>query len=141
MLYFELLFCSRPRALAARVYYVKLLTTSNKDYLSIYRLASTNSTKVVLCTCFSVIKCKRKECPDWSVFPRDLTLMPDQRPLACPPTLHYIKIGDKVAQLVRYRTSNQRVAGSIPGRGTLVCLWARQFIPYCFSLPSCKMCT
>ena len=26
-----------------------------------------------------------------------------------------------VAQLVRCRTSNQRVAGSIPGRGTLVC--------------------
>ena len=47
--------------------------------------------------------------------------------------------GDKVAQLVRCRTSNQRVAGSIPGRGTLVCPWARQFIPYCFSLPSCKM--
>ena len=46
---------------------------------------------------------------------------------------------DKVAQLVRCRTSNQRVAGSIPGRGTLVCPWARQFIPYCFSLPSCKM--
>ena len=35
MLYFELLFCSRPRALAARVYYVKLLPTWNKDYLSI----------------------------------------------------------------------------------------------------------
>ena len=34
--YFELLFCSRPRALAARVYYVKLLPTLNKDYLSIY---------------------------------------------------------------------------------------------------------
>ena len=33
MLYFELLFCSRPRALAARVYYVKLLPTRNKDYL------------------------------------------------------------------------------------------------------------
>ena len=47
--------------------------------------------------------------------------------------------GDKVAQLVRCWTSNQRVAGSIPGQGTLVCLWARQFIPYCFSLPSCKM--
>ena len=28
--------------------------------------------------------------------------------------------GDKVAQLVRCRTSNQRVAGSIPGLGTLV---------------------
>ena len=27
-------------------------------------------------------------------------------------------IGDKVAQLVRCRTSNQRVAGLIPGRGT-----------------------
>ena len=47
--------------------------------------------------------------------------------------------GDKVAQSVRCRTSNQRVAGSNPGRGTLVCPWARQFIPYCFSLPSCKM--
>ena len=47
--------------------------------------------------------------------------------------------GDKVAQLVRCRTSNQRVTGSIPGRGTLVCPWPRQFIPYCFSLPSCKM--
>ena len=44
-----------------------------------------------------------------------------------------------VAQLVRCRTSNQRVAGSIPGQGTLVCSWARQFIPYCFSLTSCKM--
>ena len=33
--------------------------------------------------------------------------------------------GDKVAQLVRCRTSNQRVAGSIPGRETtLVCPWA-----------------
>ena len=49
------------------------------------------------------------------------------------------KPGDKVAQLVRCRTSNQLVAGSIPGRDTLVCPWARQFIPYCFSLPSCKM--
>ena len=29
-------------------------------------------------------------------------------------------LGDKVAQLVRCRTSNQRVAGSIPGQGTLV---------------------
>ena len=47
--------------------------------------------------------------------------------------------GDKVAQWVRCRTSNRRVAGSIPGRGTLVCPWARQFIPYFFSLPSCKM--
>ena len=46
---------------------------------------------------------------------------------------------DKVAQLVRCRTSNERVAGSIPGRGTLACPWARQFIPYCFSLSSCKM--
>ena len=46
--------------------------------------------------------------------------------------------GDKEAQLVRYRTSNQRVAGSIPGWGTLVCPWARQLIPYCFSLPSCN---
>ena len=46
---------------------------------------------------------------------------------------------DKVAQLVRYRTSNQEVAGSIPGQGTLVCPWARQFIPYCLSLPSFKM--
>ena len=46
---------------------------------------------------------------------------------------------DKVAQLVRCRTSNQRVPGSIPGRGTLVCPWARQFIPYCISQPSCKM--
>ena len=47
--------------------------------------------------------------------------------------------GDKVAQLVRCRTSNQRVVGSILGRGTLVYPWARQFIPYCFSLLSCKM--
>ena len=47
--------------------------------------------------------------------------------------------GDKVAQLVRCRTSNQRVAGSIPGQGTWVCPWTRQFIPYCLSLPSCKM--
>ena len=29
MLYFELLFCSRPRALVARVYYVKSLPTSS----------------------------------------------------------------------------------------------------------------
>ena len=36
MLYFELLYSSRPRALAARVNYVKLLPTLNKDYLSIY---------------------------------------------------------------------------------------------------------
>ena len=41
--------------------------------------------------------------------------------------------------LVRCRTSNQRVVGSIPGRDTLVWLWAKQFIPYCFSLPSCKI--
>ena len=46
---------------------------------------------------------------------------------------------NKVAQLVRRRTSNQRVAGSIPDRGTLVCPLARPFIPYCFSLASCKM--
>ena len=46
---------------------------------------------------------------------------------------------DMVVQLVRCQTSKQRVAGSIPGRGTLVCPWARQFIPYCFSLPSCKI--
>ena len=48
---------------------------------------------------------------------------------------------EKVALLVRCRTSNQYVAGSIPGRGTLVCPWERQFIPYCLSLPSCKMVT
>ena len=36
MLYFKLLFYSRPRALANRVYYVKVLPTRNKDYLSIY---------------------------------------------------------------------------------------------------------
>ena len=36
MLYFEMLFCSRPRALVARVYYVKSLPTWNKYYLSIY---------------------------------------------------------------------------------------------------------
>ena len=47
--------------------------------------------------------------------------------------------GDKVAQLVWCRTSNWSVAGSIPSWGTLVCPWARQFIPYCFSLPSCKI--
>ena len=29
-------------------------------------------------------------------------------------------VGDKVAKLVRCWTSDQRVAGSIPGRGTLV---------------------
>ena len=46
-------------------------------------------------------------------------------------------IGDKVAQLVMCRTSNQRVAGSIPGHFGRS--WAKQFIPYCFSLPSCKM--
>ena len=45
-------------------------------------------------------------------------------------------LGDNVAQLVRCRTSNQWVAESIPGRGTLVSSWARQFIPYCLSLPS-----
>ena len=49
-------------------------------------------------------------------------------------------MGDKVAQLVRCQTSNQRVAGSIPGHsGHFGRSWARQFIPYCFSLPSCKM--
>ena len=48
-------------------------------------------------------------------------------------------LGDKVAQLVRCGTSNQRVARSIPGWGTLVCPWARQFIPYCLSPPSWKM--
>ena len=48
--------------------------------------------------------------------------------------------GDKVAQLVRCRTSNQRVAGSIPGHsGRFGRSWEKQFIPYCFSLPSCKM--
>ena len=48
--------------------------------------------------------------------------------------------GDKVAQLVGCRTSNQRVAGSIPDHsGHFGRSWARQFIPYCFSLPSCKM--
>ena len=47
--------------------------------------------------------------------------------------------GDKVAQLVRCGTSNQRVAGSIPGHsGHFGRSWAKQFIPYCFSLPSCK---
>ena len=51
-----------------------------------------------------------------------------------------IKCGDKVAQLVGCRTSNQRVAGSIPGHsGHFGRSWERQFIPYCFSLPSCKM--
>ena len=46
----------------------------------------------------------------------------------------------KVAQLVGCRTSNQRVAGSIPGHsGHFGRSWAKQFIPYCFSLPSCKM--
>ena len=47
MLYFELLFCSRPRALAARVYYVKLLPTWNKDYLSIY-IYNNNNTRLQL---------------------------------------------------------------------------------------------
>ena len=52
---------------------------------------------------------------------------------------HYIH-GDKVAQLVRCQTSNQRVGGSIPGHyGHFGRSWAKQFIPYCFSLPSCKM--
>ena len=37
---------------------------------------------------------------------------------------HTHTYGDKVAQLVSCRTSNQRVAGSIPGQGTLVCPWA-----------------
>ena len=32
----------------------------------------------------------------------------------------YKRMGDKVAQLVRCRTIYHRVAGSIPGRGTLV---------------------
>ena len=51
-----------------------------------------------------------------------------------------LNIRDKVAQLVGCRTSNQRVAGSIPGHsGHFGRSWARQFIPYCFSLPSCKM--
>ena len=48
--------------------------------------------------------------------------------------------GEKVAQLVRCQTSNQRVDGSIPGHsGHFGRSWAKQFIPYCFSLPSCKM--
>ena len=48
--------------------------------------------------------------------------------------------GDKVAQLVRCRTSNQRVAGLIPGHPVhFGRSWAKQLIPYCFSLPSCKM--
>ena len=52
--------------------------------------------------------------------------------------LYYI--GDKVAQLVRCWTRNQRVAGSIPGHsGHFGRSWAKQFIPYCFSLPNCKM--
>ena len=34
--------------------------------------------------------------------------------------------GDKVAQLVRCRTCNQLVTGSIPGRGTLVCSQSTQ---------------
>ena len=47
---------------------------------------------------------------------------------------------DIVAQLVGCRTSNQRVAGSNPGHsGHFGRSWAKQFIPYCFSLPSCKM--
>ena len=36
MIYFKLLYCSRPRALAAHVYYVKLLPSFDNDYLSIY---------------------------------------------------------------------------------------------------------
>ena len=44
---------------------------------------------------------------------------------------YYHGTGDKVAQLVRCQTRNQRVAGSIPCCGTLVCPWARQFILYC----------
>ena len=48
-------------------------------------------------------------------------------------------IYDKVAQLVRCRTSSQRFAGSIPGHsGHFGRSWAKQFIPYCFSLSSCK---
>ena len=45
ILYYELLFCSRPRALAARVYYVKLLPIWNKDYLSIYTMLRLLSSK------------------------------------------------------------------------------------------------
>ena len=52
----------------------------------------------------------------------------------------YLLTGDKVAQLVGCRTSNQRVAGSIPGHsGQFGRSWEKQFIPYCFSLPSCKL--
>ena len=53
---------------------------------------------------------------------------------------YFMVTGDKVAQLVRCRTSNQRVACSIPGHSRhFGRSWAKQFIPYCFSLPSCKM--
>ena len=48
-------------------------------------------------------------------------------------------IGDKVAQLVRCRTSNQRVVGSIPGHsGHFGRSWAKQFIPYCSVYPAAK---
>ena len=40
---------------------------------------------------------------------------------------------DKVAQLVTCWTSNQWATGTISGRGTLICPWARQFIPYCLA--------
>ena len=43
--------------------------------------------------------------------------------------------GDEVAQLVGCRTSNQMVAGSIPGHSDhFGHSWAKQFIPYCFKM-------
>ena len=48
------------------------------------------------------------------------------------------EVGDKVAQLVRCQTNNQMVAGSIPGQGTLVCPWARQFIHIASVYPAAK---
>ena len=60
MLYFKLLFCSRPRALAARVYYVKLLPTWNKDYPSVYMLwlvmgIATDCTQSLTTACFWIL--------------------------------------------------------------------------------------
>ena len=48
---------SRPRALAARVYYVKLLPTWNKDYLSIYIWSPP-----LPCTTHTMILCIRNWC-------------------------------------------------------------------------------
>ena len=57
------------------------------------------------------------------------------RSVPCP----YLVLGDKVAQLVRCRTSNQRVAGSIPGHsGHFGRSWAKQFIHIASVHPAAK---